>query len=129
MKQIPGKIEGNYSSKVRQTVWYNGSKPAKFFLSFFQNLTYFLAFCVIILVEYFLHFMLHECYWILINYSFNLTNLALQFVCYCWDFQKTGLSLHYLVLSFSNKVNYFSLSWKSPTLSCRLLSLLWDYDW
>ena len=33
------------------------------------------------------------------------------------------------MLSFSNKTDYFSLSCKSPNLSYRLLSLLWDYDW
>ena len=51
LKKILGKIEENYSSKVREIVSYNDSKPAKFFLKLFQNLTYFSAFCVIILVE------------------------------------------------------------------------------
>ena len=51
LKKILGKIEENYSSKVREIVSYNDSKPAKFFLRLFQNLTYFSAFCVIILVE------------------------------------------------------------------------------
>ena len=83
IEAIPGKIEENYSSKVREIVRYDGSRPAKIFLSFFQTLTCFTVFCIIILVEYFVHFMLHKCYWILIIYSFNLTSLTLQFVCYC----------------------------------------------
>ena len=35
---------------------------------FFQNLRYFSVFSVIILVEYFVHFKLCKCYWILINF-------------------------------------------------------------
>ena len=83
IEEILGKIEGNYSSKVRDIRQYNGSKPAKFLLRLFQNLTYFSAFSIIILVEYFVLLMLHKCYWILKNCSFNLTSLALQFVCSC----------------------------------------------
>ena len=83
LKKILGKIEENYSSKVREIVSYNDSKPVKFFLKLFQNLTYFSAFCVIILVEYFVLLMLHKCCWILINYSFNLKSLTPQFICYC----------------------------------------------
>ena len=128
MKKILGKIEVNYSNKVREINWYNRSRPAKLFLKLFQNLAHFSAFSVIVLVEYFVLFMLHKCYWILINYSCNWTSLALQLVCYCEAFQKTVLILHYLVLSLSNKINYFSLSCKSPSLSFRLLGVLWDYD-
>ena len=56
---------------------YDGSKPSKLFLRLFQSLRYFSVFCVIILVEYFVLFMLYHCYWILINYFFNLTKVWL----------------------------------------------------
>ena len=56
MKQIPGKMERNYSNKLREIMWYGES----FFLRLFQNLGYFSAFCVIMFVEYFLRFTLHK---------------------------------------------------------------------
>ena len=50
-------------------------------------------------------FMLHQCYWIPINYFFfNLTKVWLNNMHVLLDFQKVGLFLHYPVLSFSNKI-------------------------
>ena len=46
------------------------------FSDFFENLRYFSGFCFIILVEYFVNFTLHKCYWIRINYFFNLTKFG-----------------------------------------------------
>ena len=56
---------------------YDASKPEKFFLKLFQNLRYFSA-CVI-LVECFVHFMLHKRYWILLTIL-----LILQVWLYNW---------------------------------------------
>ena len=47
-----------YPNQVRQVMWYDGSKPGKLFFRPFHRLRYYSAFCVIILVEYFVLFIL-----------------------------------------------------------------------
>ena len=57
-------------SQRNHMVWW--VKTIKILTRTFSKFEIFFSFCIIILVEYFVHFMLHKCYWILVNYLFNL---------------------------------------------------------
>ena len=76
----------------------------------FQGVTYVSAICVIILWNV----LLHRCF----TNSMYIVKTFRSQVC-----------LFDLVLRLSNKIKYCSLSYRTPSLSFRLLSLLWDYGW
>ena len=126
MKQIPGKMERNYSNKLREIMWYGES----FFLRLFRNLGYFSAFFVIMFVEYFARFTLHK-KWIFplrissVNVTKSTGNCGFGHIFWRYPEWKTSffVQCHVHKCYWFLLTIFFNLTKFGPTISILLLRL------
>ena len=126
---LQGMIEGN-SWKSLNKLFQSSEKNVVWWVKLSKKswVRYFSVFCVIILVEYFVHFKLCKCYWIQLFFESN-HSLASEIVCITKTFRRRVCFCITLCLVSVPYLNCCSQSYRSPNLSFSLLSLLWDYGW